>query len=322
MLYTFFLIITFSIIIKLTMLASNLFIFSLSSSLLVILTSAGSLPSNQQQLTSIQSNRQQTSALSQLSQANPFHHNLSPLSQQQQSTLITTHQTNSLNNPYTLATHSLLLDLRQQLINRALKFDEHFRSLLSSSKLNLHNMFVDTYGMMYEHNTEIFTSMYESLEQYYATGQIKLTKSMENFFERLYQKIFQVYNSNRAFTPSYLECATEQLAHLKPFKDAPEKLIGEIRHAFVAARTFNQALNSGIDAIKSIISVSFFQFYSCKPMTPYRIIVGHLSVVSIYFFRGPTCHIGHVCLECQTPNLFGHSVPVLTKLKRIWSIFS
>lgn len=117
-------------------------------------------------------------------------------------------------------------------------------------------MFADTYGMMYEKNTEIFTSMFESLEQYYANGQINLTKSMENFFERLYQKIFQAYNSNKVFPPSYLECATEQLAHLNPFKDVPEKLINEIRHAFVAARTFHQALNSGIDVVKAIISVS------------------------------------------------------------------
>lgn len=159
-------------------------------------------------------------------------------------------------NPYTAATYSLLLDLRQQMINKALKFDDHFRNLLSSSKISLHNMFVDTYGMMYQHNTEIFTSMFESLEQYYATGQIKLTKMMETFFERLYQKIFQVVNTNRAFSPSYLECATEQLAHLKPFRDTPEKLIAEIKHTFVAARTFNVALNNGIDVIKGIISVS------------------------------------------------------------------
>jgi len=159
-------------------------------------------------------------------------------------------------NPYTRATHELLLNLRQQILTRSIKFDEHFRNLLSASKLNLHNTFADTYGMTYEHNTEIFTGMFEGLEQYYANGQIKLTKSMESFFARLYQKIFQVYNSNRSFSPSYLECATDQLTHLKPFKDVPEKLINEIRHAFVAARTFHQALNSGIDIIKTIISVS------------------------------------------------------------------
>lgn len=157
-------------------------------------------------------------------------------------------------NPYSRATYDLLLDLRHQMLTRSIKFDEHFRSLLSTSKISLHNLFAETYGMNYEQNTEIFTGMFESLEQYYAKGDIKLTKSMENFFERLYQKIFQVYNSNKAFPPAYLQCATEQLTHLKPFQDVPEKLTDGIRHAFVAARTFFQALNEGMDVIKNIIN--------------------------------------------------------------------
>lgn len=157
---------------------------------------------------------------------------------------------------FSKAADEALLELRQQMITRSMKFDEHFRQLLSNSKLSLHNLFADTYGMMYERNTEIFTGMFDSLEQYYAGGDIKLTKSMEIFFERLYQKIFQAYNTNKVFPPPYLECLTEQLAHLKPFKDVPDKLIDGIRHAFVAARTFNQALSSGITVIKNIVSVS------------------------------------------------------------------
>lgn len=167
-----------------------------------------------------------------------------------------------LENPYPWTAHILMHDYRHQLLMNAKRFDEYFRKLLTQSKLALHTTFVDTYGMIYEHNTEIFTNMYEDLEQYYATGHVKLSKSMENFFERLYQKIFQVLNSSRAFSPSYLECATEQLALLKPFKDAPEKLIGDIRHAFVAARTFHQALISGVVIIDNIMSVSTFRFVS------------------------------------------------------------
>lgn len=242
------------------MLASHSLLLSTTLAVMVTVVTGGSLSTNQQ-ITNVQFSRQQQQQQSS-QQTNPFHHmTMTPTKNQQHpltATVPAVDQTYSLNNPYTLATHSLLLDLRQQLIDKSMKFDKHFRDLLSSSKISLHNMFVDTYGMMYEHNTEIFTGMYESLEQYYSTGTTPLTKSMENFFERLYQKIFQVYNSNRAFTHSYLECATEQLAHLKPFKDAPEKLIREIRHAFVAARTFNQALNSGIDVIRGIISVSTF----------------------------------------------------------------
>lgn len=142
------------------------------------------------------------------------------------------------------------------MLTRSINFDEHFRKLLTSAKLGLHIMFQETYGVMYEQNMEVFTSMWVSLEQYYANGNVKLTKSMQDFFDRLNLKIFQVYNNNREFSSSYLECAKEQLSHLKPFKDVPEKLIDSLRHAFVAARTFVQALNNGVDVIKSIISVS------------------------------------------------------------------
>lgn len=159
-------------------------------------------------------------------------------------------------NPYTKVTHELLLDLSKQFHNRAVKFDQQFKNLLSTTKLSLHNMFSDAYGMVYERNTEIFTEMFEKLALYYSTGQVKLTKTMQEFFERLYQKVFQVLNNNRAFTASYLDCAIEQLALLKPFKNVPDKLIEEIRHVFVSARTFNQALNHGIDVISGIISVS------------------------------------------------------------------
>lgn len=159
-------------------------------------------------------------------------------------------------NSYTTAANDILLELRQEMLTKSIKFDDNFRSLLSSSKLGLHNMFTDTYGMLYRHNTEIFTSMFESLEQYYANGQVKLTKSMENFFDGLYQKVFQVYNSYRTFSPDDLKCATRQMSKLKPFKDVPDRLIDGIKRAFVSARTFVQALNRGIDVIKRIISVS------------------------------------------------------------------
>lgn len=150
----------------------------------------------------------------------------------------------------------IFLDLRQQLITRAFKFDEHFRNLLSSSKVSLHNMFADAYGTMYEKNTIIFTAMFENLEQYYAHGQINLTRSMKKFFDDLYKKIFQLAATNKIYTSQYLDCASNQLANTGTFKDIPEKLIEEIRHAFVAARTFHQALQTGIDVVKMIISVS------------------------------------------------------------------
>lgn len=181
----------------------------------------------------------------------------------------TTTTTPQVRDNYSKAVDQLLLDLRQQMLSRSIKFDEHFRSLLSNSKISLHQMFQDAYGQIYEQNTEIFTDMFESLEQYYARGEIKLSESMDNFFRRLYQKIFQVYNQNKVFTSTYLTCATEQLVKLKTFKDISDKLIDGIRHSFVAARTFRQALNAGVDFTRGVMMVSICLIY---------IIETHLSV--------------------------------------------
>lgn len=157
---------------------------------------------------------------------------------------------------YIKAINQQLLDLRQAFITRSFKFDEHFRNLLSTSKRGLHLMFTSTYGVMYERNTEIFTEMYGSLEQYYESGQVNLTKSMDEFFANLYKRVFQVFNSNKHFTDQYLECVSDRLTEMKPFKDVPDKLVKSIRYTFVAARTFLKSLNEGIDVIKNVISVS------------------------------------------------------------------
>lgn len=159
-------------------------------------------------------------------------------------------------NQYTTATYELLLDLRHQMMTSQFKFDDHFKDLLSKSKMSLHNLFLDTYGILYEKNAAIFTTLFDSLEQYYLNGKVRLTKSMENFFLALYQKIFQAYNLGYEFDSKYLDCTSAQLNQLRPFGDMPDKMIIGIRHGFLAARTFNQALSDGIDVIKDIITVS------------------------------------------------------------------
>ncbi|KAG9508799.1 Glypican-6, partial [Fragariocoptes setiger] len=161
------------------------------------------------------------------------------------------HQLNSFSN----ATHELMLELRQGLLTKSTKFDEFFRSLLASSKAEFHRMFIRTYGILYENNAEIFTGMYENLENYYATGGVKLNDAMQSFFNRLYQKMFQVLNMQYDFSPAYLNCTSQQLDKLRPFGAVPDKLITEIKQSFIATRTFVQALNNGIDVIKNLIAL-------------------------------------------------------------------
>lgn len=53
-------------------------------------------------------------------------------------------------------------------------------------------MFVRTYGQLYEQNAYLFSSMFDNLEKYYATGGVDLEDVMDAFFHQLYAKMFQV----------------------------------------------------------------------------------------------------------------------------------
>lgn len=48
---------------------------------------------------------------------------------------------------------------------------------------------------------------------------------------------------------------------LKPFGDVPKKLTVEVKRAFVATRTFVQALAIGRDVVKFVQEVRFFCTY-------------------------------------------------------------
>lgn len=71
-------------------------------------------------------------------------------------------------------------------------FTEFFRELLKISRKDFHDMFVKTYGQLYEQNSYLFSSMFDDLEKYYSTGGVDLEDVMDAFFHRLYAKMFQV----------------------------------------------------------------------------------------------------------------------------------
>ena len=116
-------------------------------------------------------------------------------------------------------------------------------------------MFLQTYGLLYERHSSIFTDMFKDLEDYYSSGSVDLSDAMDMFFHRLYQKMFQVLNSQYKFDDKYLSCVSKHMDELKPFGDVPKKLSQEIKRSFIATRTFVQALNNGKDVIKNILEV-------------------------------------------------------------------
>lgn len=134
---------------------------------------------------------------------------------------------------------------------------EFFTELLDNARRDLHEMFVKTYGLLYQQNAHIFTDLFDDLRGYYKGKDKNLKDVMDNFFSRLLQKMFELINTQYAFDEEYMACVTDRMDELKPFGDVPAKLSIQVRRAFIAARTFVQGLAIGRDVIMNVMEVSY-----------------------------------------------------------------
>jgi glypican 6 len=145
--------------------------------------------------------------------------------------------------------------LRNIFVSRTAKFDEFFTELLDNAKRDLHEMFVRTYGLLYQQNSYVFTDLFKDLRDYYKGRDTNLLDALDNFFSTLLQKMFELLNAQYTFDQDYLECVTEHMDDLKPFGDVPQKLSIQVKRAFIAARTFVQGLAIGRDVILEISKI-------------------------------------------------------------------
>lgn len=83
--------------------------------------------------------------------------------------------------------------------NFLLPLSELFKALLAQSRDGFHQMFKQTYGVIYEQNSYVFSELFVKLEGYFLRGKLDLTDMMDKFFNQLYQKMFTVINSHYHF---------------------------------------------------------------------------------------------------------------------------
>ena len=76
---------------------------------------------------------------------------------------------------------------------------ESFMDLLVKSKLKFHKLFQKTYGIIYERNSDVFIDFFKDLESYYDDGKVNLEDALREFFSRLYQRMFTVFNAQHNF---------------------------------------------------------------------------------------------------------------------------
>ncbi|KRX74519.1 Glypican-6 [Trichinella sp. T6] len=144
-------------------------------------------------------------------------------------------------------------------------FDRFFRELLSKSQRDLHSMFVKTYGVLYEQNSDLFVSLFENLTQFYeqqrrdgpaapAVG-VNLDLVLDRFYENLYRRMFHILNQPYQLDDSYWQCMSRQMQQLQPFGQVPDKMKMQVHRAFSAARTFIHALTIGSEVISDMLEM-------------------------------------------------------------------
>ena len=145
-------------------------------------------------------------------------------------------------------------------------------SLLNKAQREFHDMFLRTYGVMYENNAAVFQTYFRDLKTFYEKGLYSPLDSTDSFFDTLYQKMFQVniqkalfhilinalkvLNGQYNFDVHYLACVSDNMETLRPFGDVPRKLASSVKRSLVAARALVKALRTGHEIANQMTKVS------------------------------------------------------------------
>ena len=65
-------------------------------------------------------------------------------------------------------------------------------SVFGDSQRTLHDTFMQTYGHLYEKNSDLFEDFFKELRRYYERGNDNLFEITNKLFSKLYQRMFQV----------------------------------------------------------------------------------------------------------------------------------
>ncbi|XP_051918484.1 glypican-6a isoform X2 [Hippocampus zosterae] len=147
-------------------------------------------------------------------------------------------------------------NMRATFVSSHKKFDEYFLELLDNSERSLNGLFSRTFGKLYMKNSEVFQDLFTELKRYYTGGNVNLEEMLNDFWARLLERMFQLFNSQYHFTDDYLECVSKYSDQLKPFGDVPRKLKAQVTRALIAARTFVQGLMVGREVANRVAKVN------------------------------------------------------------------
>lgn len=144
--------------------------------------------------------------------------------------------------------------------------------LVERSRLGLHDMFIRTYGRVYQQNADLFADLFADFRSYLIDGiRLDVTDSLDQFFVDLMRRMFILlnvdddvigpssptttsgFNNATQLSDEFVACMTGHIDRLAPFGDVPDKLATQVGRAFVSTRAFIVGLSTGRDVINTVI---------------------------------------------------------------------
>lgn len=140
-------------------------------------------------------------------------------------------------------------------------FDSYFIELLNRSAVILQETFTSSWGLVYLQNSQVFSDLYTELRQYYRGSNVNLEEVLNEFWDRLLEKLFYQANKQHFMSAGedYLECVSKQMDTLRPFGDTPRLMKTTVTRTFVAARSFVQGLVVSGEVVRKVSQVQLSQ---------------------------------------------------------------
>ncbi|XP_074598005.1 glypican-6-like isoform X2 [Brevipalpus obovatus] len=139
---------------------------------------------------------------------------------------------------------------------KARLYDETVKRVLRKSATDFDETFTRTYGKRYERHKIIFDDLFNMLNRFYSGASMNLEDEMNDFFTKLFTRMFEEMNPAHSYNSTYFKCLTNKMDILKVFGNVPLKIIAELKRSLIATRSLHQALLSARDVVNNVTQIS------------------------------------------------------------------
>lgn len=132
-------------------------------------------------------------------------------------------------------------------------FAASFEKIIKKAENNTNILFADVYKSMATQARLPVGDFFINLHKYLQQEEVDLRDSVNDFFDHLFPLVFHhTINPKLApFSRDYTECLVQVRQEIRPFGEAPHKLIADLQRSFQVARMAMQALEAGIEVLNA-----------------------------------------------------------------------